>query len=73
MSERRKQINYVVACVSEFAHRHNLPLQESFRFLFEYQAIEFLKENYDIEHTLSMEDALDDMMMIAKKNGGALI
>ncbi len=72
MSEERKQINYAVACVSEFAYRHNLPIKEAFRFLFEYKAIEFLKENYEIEHTLSFEDAIDDMLLICKKNGGTL-
>lgn len=41
MSEERKQINYTVACVSEFAHKHNLTIKEAFRFLFEYKAIEF--------------------------------
>nr|WP_296441602.1 DUF3791 domain-containing protein [uncultured Acetatifactor sp.] len=34
--------------------------------------MEFLKENYEIEHTLSLEDALNDMLRICQKNGGAL-
>lgn len=72
MSEKRKQINYAVICVSEFAHKHNLTLKEAFQFLFEHKAIEFLKENYDVEHTLSLEDALNDMLMICNKNGGVL-
>lgn len=73
MEKERKQINYTVACVSEFAHEHNLTIKEAFCFLFEYKAIEFLKENYDIEHTLPLDDALNDMMIICKKNGGMLI
>lgn len=73
MSEERKQINYAVACVSEFAHKHSLTMKEAFQFLFEYKAIAFLKENYDIEHTLSLEDALDDMLIICEKNGGMLV
>lgn len=73
MSEERKQINYAVVCVSEFAHKHNLTVKEAFQFLFQYKAIEFLKENYDIEHTLSLEDALSDMLTICKKNGGMLV
>ena len=73
MSGKRKQINYAVACVSEFAHAHNLTVKEAFHFLFEYKAIEFLKENYDVEHTLSLEDALNDMLIICKKNGGMLV
>lgn len=73
MSEERKQINYTVFCVNEFANRHNLKIKEAFQFLFQYKAIEFLKENYEIEHTLSLDDALDDMLMICKKNGGMLV
>lgn len=72
MNEQRKQINYVVVCVNEFARRHNLKIKDAFQFLFQYKAIEFLKENYDIEHTLSLDDALDDMLMICRKNGGIL-
>ena len=73
MNEERKQINYTVVCVSEFAHEHNLTVKEAFQFLFEYKAIEFLKENYDVEHTLSLDDALSDMLMFCKKNGGMLV
>lgn len=73
MSEERKQINYTVACVSEFAHEHNITVKEAFQFLFEYKAIEFLKENYDVEHTLSLDETLSDMLMICKKNGGMLV
>ena len=72
MSEERKKINYTVACASEFAKKYGLNLTESFQFLFQYKAIEFLKENYDIEHTLSLDDALEDMMTICQKNGGTL-
>ena len=73
MSEERKQINYTVVCVNEFANRHNMKIKEAFQFLFQYKAIEFLKENYAIEHTLPLDDALDDMLMICKKNGGMLV
>lgn len=72
MSEERKKINYTVACVSEFAYKHNLRVKEAFQFLFEYKAIEFLKEYYDIEHTLPLEAALEDMLIICEKNGGVL-
>ena len=73
MSDERKQINYTVACVSEFAREHGMEVKEAFRFLFEYKSIEFLKENYDIEHTLPLDDVLVDLLMICKKNGGMLI
>ena len=72
MTEQRKQINYTVALVSEFARKHRLSQQEAFEFLFAHRAIAFIKENYDIEHTLSFEEALDDMMIICRNNGGVL-
>ncbi len=72
MTEERKQINYAVSCVSEFAHKHHLTMKKAFQFLFEYKAIEFLKNHYEIEHTLSFDDVMDDMMMICEKNGGRL-
>jgi hypothetical protein len=72
MTEIRKQINYTVACVSEFARRYDLSLSAAFQFLYEYKAIDFLKENYDIEHTLSWEEALDDMAVICANNGGTI-
>ncbi len=72
MSEQRKQINYTIACVIEFAKRYNMSVKSAFTFLYDYKAIEFIKENYDIEHTLSLDEALDDMMIICQNNGGVL-
>ena len=72
MTEFRKEINYTVACVSEFADRFNMSQQEAFRYLYKYKGIEFLKENYDIEHTLSFDDVLKDLFIICRNNGGRL-
>ena len=72
MTELRKEINYAFACVSEFADRHKLSKQEAFKYLYRYKGIEFLKENYEIEHTLSLDDALDDLFIICRNNGGTL-
>lgn len=73
MTAIRKRINYTVACVSEFADKHNMSQKEAFQFLDTYKAITFLKECYDIEHTLSFEDAVEDMEKICASNGGILI
>ena len=52
MSDQKKKIGFTVACVSEFAQQHNLSVQEAFRYLFKFKGIAFLKENYDVEHTV---------------------
>ncbi len=73
MSEiSRKQVNYTVACIHEFANRNRISQQAAYEYLHRYQGITFLTEHYEIEHTLSMTDALDDMTMICRQNGGAL-
>ena len=72
MTDLKKRIDYTVACVSEFANKHNLSQKTAFNYLYDYKAIDFLKECYDIEHTLSFEDAVEDMERICENNGGVL-
>ena len=73
MPERmRKKIDYTVACVGEFARRKNLPPRTAFLYLDRYKGIEFLTDHYEIEHTLSMEDAVDDLEIVCRNNGGGL-
>jgi hypothetical protein len=71
--EEENKIEYMVVCVNEFADRFFLNYKDAFNYLHKYNAIKFLNENYEIEHTLSIDDAIDDIMMIAEKNGGHLI
>ena len=72
MTAERNKVNYTVACVSEFASRHSMDQKSAFQFLYKYNAIQFIKENYDIEHTLSFDEAIEDMRLICRKNGGIL-
>lgn len=70
--ETRNIIEYIVACVSEFAARHNLSLRDAYFYLQNHAGIQFLKEFYDVEHTLSFEDVVDDLTRICSRNGGIL-
>ena len=72
MSEQKRSIGFTVACVNEFAQRHNLSAQEAFRYLFKFKGIAFIKENYEIEHTLDFGTILEDLGVLCRKNGGAL-
>jgi hypothetical protein len=65
-------IGYLVICVSEFADRFKLDCKTAYRFLATYGGIAFLIEHYEIEHTLSLDDAVDDLEFICRKNGGVL-
>ena len=60
MSEQKKKIGFTVACVNEFARQYNLSIQESFRYLFQFKGIAFIKENYEVEHTLDFGTIVED-------------
>ncbi len=38
--------------------------------MYEHNGIEFIKEYYEIEYTLSFDDAVDDLTIICRNNGG---
>ncbi|MDQ2086459.1 DUF3791 domain-containing protein [Herbivorax sp. ANBcel31] len=65
-------INYMVVCINEFAGKFNLSIKEAYKYLENYGALRFLLENYEIEHTLGIEDAIEDLTTICNKNGGYL-
>jgi len=71
--EEQKIIDYMVICVNEFADRYSVNYKDAFNYLNRYKSINFLLENYEIEHTLSIDDAIEDMAMIARNNGGDLM
>lgn len=62
----------MVACVNEFADRYKINGRDAFNYLNKHKAINFLIDNYEIEHTLSIEDAIDDITIVARNNGGTL-
>lgn len=70
--ELRKKIDYSVVCVNEFAQHHSLDSRTAFLYLYNHKGIQFLDEHYDIEHTLSLEDAVEDLTLICGQNGGTL-
>ena len=68
----RKKIDYTVVCVNEFAQQYSLDPRTAFLYLYNHKGIDFLDEHYDIEHTLSLDDAVEDLAIICNQNGGTL-
>ena len=68
--EEIELLNYIVVCISEFAGRYNMSMKDAYIYLTQYQGIAFLKEFYDVEHTLSFDDVIDDVAAICRRNGG---
>lgn len=70
--ELKKRIEYIVVCVSEFAKRFKLTNQQAYAYLRRFTGIEFLNEFYDVEHTQSIDSAVDDLQLYCSKRGGKL-
>ena len=69
MQNKIKYINYCISC---FSKQYELSLLEAFNYLERYGGIAFLDECYPAEHLLSIEEALHDLIIICKNNGGGL-
>lgn len=68
----KKLIRYTVACVNEFAANKSLTEKQAFDYLCNHGAMDFLVEFYDVEHTLSFDDAIHDLTLVSQKNGGKI-
>jgi len=59
-------------CVSSFAESKNLSQKDAYNYLEKYKGIDFLEECYDAEHLLSLDDAVEDLTIVCKNNGGGI-
>ena len=65
-------MQYYVLCVRAFTNTKGISPAEAFNYLYAHGGIDFLVDCYDAEHTLSMNDAVDDLTIVCKKNGGTI-
>lgn len=63
-------IDYVMTAIIEFAKRYGLTIREASNYLNRFKGIDFLTEFYDVEHTLSFADCVDDLTVVCQNNGG---
>ncbi|MDE7413046.1 MAG: DUF3791 domain-containing protein [Muribaculaceae bacterium] len=70
--EIKNRIEYIIICVSEFAKRFKLTNQQAYNYLRRFNGIDFLNEFYEVEHTQSIESAVDDLQIFCYHRGGRL-
>ena len=68
--QEKNVINYIVICINEFAKQCKITSKEAYLYLRDFKGIEFLKENYEAEHTVGIDDAIDDLKQVCINNGG---
>ena len=68
----KEVIEYIVIAITEFAKKHLLTVKEASNYLLRFKGIDFLEQCYAAEHTLSVNDWVDDITAICKRNGGGI-
>lgn len=68
----QNRVTYMIYCINAFADRYHLTAKQAFAYLMRFKGIAFLDECYEAEHQLSLEDAVNDLSIICKRNGGGL-
>jgi len=66
------KINYIIAVITEFADAHKIGTQQSYKYLQENKGIDFIDEFYDVEHTLSFDNVIEDLTVYCHRKGGSL-
>ena len=66
------QIPFINACIRAFARRVGLPIKNVFQYLDRFKGMEFLINLYPKLHLQSIDDTVDDLIVMCKKNGGKL-
>lgn len=71
--EMKNRIEYIVTVVSCFAEHFKLTTSQAYAYLRRYTGIDFLIDCYEAEHTLSIENAVEDLQIYCYNRGGRLV
>ncbi len=68
--EQRNIIEYLICVIGAFAMRFSLTNAKAYHYLRQFKGLEFLTRHYAIEHTLSIDDAVEDVIIVCNHHGG---
>ena len=66
------EIPILTAAVYAFGEHFAMTRQAAFSYLHEHKGSASLIEFYDVEHLQSMDETIDDLLIVCQKNGGTL-
>ena len=72
MDETSKMVYYSIMIINMFANKFSLTIRDAYFYLNKYKGLKFLKDFYDINHTLNSDDIVLDLIALCKKEGGDL-
>jgi hypothetical protein len=70
MSISKSEVHrFIIHSVFEYSKRNNIPIPETWIRFERSGIVNFLTEHYEIQHTLSMDQTLDDIELLMTRNG----
>lgn len=66
------QLKFTIALIAEFAKKFDISKKQAYNYLRRFKGLDYLKDFYDVLHTLSFEEAIHDISIICFRNGGKL-
>ena len=66
------KIQYLNLCITEFAKKRKMLPIVSYRYLASFGGLGFLDRNYEAEHVLPLQDTLNTLVQVCRRNGGTL-
>lgn len=66
------KLEYTIAVIGEFASAHSISTAKAFEYLDKFKGLDFIDRFYDVEHTLSFEDVVEDLTAYCKRQGGQI-
>lgn len=68
----KNKLDFTVALIAEFAATYKLKQKQALNYLNRFKGLQFLQKHYEVLHTQSFEDVIDDLVMVCRNNGGQL-
>jgi hypothetical protein len=66
------EIPFLTVCIQAFAQRFAMTRQAAFRYLRDHKGLAFLIEFHDVEHLQPLDETIDDLLVVCRRNGGTL-
>ena len=68
----KHETDYGFQTIRKFAEHYSLSCKQAYQYLKRFSGIDFLDDCFEAEHTLSFEDAIEDLSRVCQNNGGYL-
>lgn len=66
------KLQFFIALIAEFAKRYQIKQKQAFNYLKRFKGLDFFEGHYNVLHTESFEDVIEDLTIVCRRNGGRL-